>query len=175
MAELETRRREVLRNKRNVDRLSSLLAQLKEVQDDMMGGSDEEVASQVEAVANSVKSEKDSVDRSSSVVPCSTIVGGTTGFVVTKILCVRSTRPLDALEISMSDGRSSSVIPINTIVGVRGTRLYEIGDKSLETAVGGDASDAVLGGGSNVTTRDIREFRNKDSLDSRLRDRKFKR
>ena len=31
MAELETRRREVLRNKRNADKLSSLLAQLKEV------------------------------------------------------------------------------------------------------------------------------------------------
>ena len=62
MEELETRRREILRNKRNADKLSSLLAQLKEVQDDMMGGSDEEFAPQVEAVATSVKSEKDSVN-----------------------------------------------------------------------------------------------------------------
>ena len=53
MAELETRRREVLRNKRNADKLSSLLAQLKEVQDDMMGSSDEEFAPHVEAIESS--------------------------------------------------------------------------------------------------------------------------
>ena len=70
MAELETIRREVLRNKRNADKLSSLLAQLKEVQDDMMGSSDEEFTPHVEAVESSVKSEKDSVDGSSSAVPC---------------------------------------------------------------------------------------------------------
>lgn len=75
MAELETRRREVLRNNRNANRLSSLLAQLKELQNNMMGGSDEEFAPAIEEVANSVKSEEDSVDASSSAVPCSGIVG----------------------------------------------------------------------------------------------------
>ena len=60
MAKIETRRREVLCNMRNSGRLSSFVAQLKEVQDAMMDGSDEEVASQIEAVATSVKSEKDS-------------------------------------------------------------------------------------------------------------------
>ena len=60
MAEIETRRKEVLRNTRNTGRLSSFLAQLKKVQGAMMNGSDEEVASQIEAVATSVKSEKDS-------------------------------------------------------------------------------------------------------------------
>ena len=188
MAELETRRREVLRNKRNADKLSSLLAQLKEVQDDMMGSSDEEFTPHVEAVESSVKSEKDSVDGSSSAVPCSAIVGGTTGSVATDIVGVSGTGSLDTLDISISDGRSSSVVPTNTIVGggtgsaatdivgVSGTRSYAIGNaignasgnKRLETAVSGDASDAALGGRSNVITRDIREFRNRAGSDSEL-------
>ena len=58
------------------------------------------------------------------------------------------------------------------IVGVSGTRSYAIGNaignKRLETAVGGDASDAALGGGSNVITRNIREFRNRAGSDSEL-------
>ena len=54
------------------------------------------------------------------------------------------------------------------IVGVSGTRSYAIGNKRLETAVGGDASDAVLGSESNVITRDIREFRNRAGSDSEL-------
>ena len=37
----------VLRNKRNANKLSSLLAQLKEVQADVLDGSDEERTSQV--------------------------------------------------------------------------------------------------------------------------------
>ena len=70
------------------------------------------------------------VDGSSSAVPCSTIVGGMTGSIATDI------------------------------VGVRGIRSYNIGDTSLEIAVGEDASDAALGSGFNVTTRDTRYYRN---------------
>ena len=70
------------------------------------------------------------------MVPTNTIVGGGTGSAATDI------------------------------VGVRSTRSYDIGDKSLETAVGGDASDAALGGGSNVTTKETRYYRNRVSSDS---------
>ena len=79
----------------------------------MMSSSDEEVTSQAEAVATSVKSEGDSVDGLSSGVPCSAIVGGTTGSVA---LGTRATRPLDTLEMSISNDRSSSVVSTNTIV-----------------------------------------------------------
>ena len=118
------------------------------------------------------------VDGSSSAVPCSTIVGGTTISAATDIVGVRGTESLDTLEISIRYGRSSRVVPTNTIVGggtgsaatdivgVRGTRSYDIRDTSLETAVGGDASDAALGGGSDVTTRDNRYYRDRVSLAS---------
>ena len=67
------------------------------------------------------------------MVPTNTIVGGGTGSAATDI------------------------------IGVRGTRSYDIGDKSLETAVGGDAIDAALGGGFNVTIRETRYYRNRVS------------
>ena len=94
MAEQEMGRREILRNKKNNNRLFNLLAELKEVRDDMINGSDEEVAPQAEVVATSVKSEGDSVDGLSSAVPCSAIVGGMTGSVV---LGTRATRPFNLL------------------------------------------------------------------------------
>ena len=62
MAKLKTRCRKVLRNRRNANKLSSILAQLKQVQDDMLGGSDEQFALQVVAVATSIKNKKYSVD-----------------------------------------------------------------------------------------------------------------
>ena len=52
------------------------------------------------------------------------------------------------------------------IVGVRGTRSLNIGDTSLETDVGRHASDTVVYGGSNVTTRDTKYYRNRVSSDS---------
>ena len=51
-----------MRNRRNANKLSSILAQLKQVQDDMLGGSDEQFALQVVAVATSIKNKKYSVD-----------------------------------------------------------------------------------------------------------------
>ena len=55
MAALEAKRREVLRNKRNANKLSSLLAQLKEVQADMVDGSDEESTLQVDSTGTVVE------------------------------------------------------------------------------------------------------------------------
>ena len=69
------------------------------------------------------------------MVPCSAIVGGTTGSVATDIVGVRGTGSFDSLKISIAYDRSSGLIPTNTIVGggtgsgatdivdVRGTRF----------------------------------------------------
>ena len=116
--------------------------------------------------------------RSSSVVPTNTIVVGGTGSAATDILGVRGTGYLDTLEISIGYGRSSSVVLTNIIVsggtgsaatdivGVRGTRSLGMGNTSLETAVGENASDAGLSGGSNVTTRDTKYYKNNVGSDS---------
>ena len=55
------------------------------------------------------------IDGSNSVVPCSAIVGGTTGFVATGIVGVRGTGSFDFLKISIAYDRSSDLIPTNTI------------------------------------------------------------
>ena len=55
------------------------------------------------------------------------------------------------------------------IVRVRGTRSMRIGDWIWETVISKDTSNAAVGGGYNVTTRNTRKLRKKVSFDSDLK------
>ena len=157
MAALEAKRREVLRNKRNANKLSSLLAQLKEVQADMVDGSDEESTLQVDSTGTvvEVKGERvivnvgSSEGRSSSTAPSSTAVGVTTGFVA-----------IDAVSVDgIGSLGESSTVPGRATVGdatgpeamdtggVSRTRSLDNGDRRLGAAIGGDF------GSTNVISR----------------------
>ena len=78
---------------------------------------------------------------SGSAVPCSTIVGGTTGSITIGIVFVSCTGSLSTIEIDIEDslGQPSSVVPSNAVLGggtgygtsgnvlVRGTWTFDIG------------------------------------------------
>ena len=65
---------------------------------------------------------------------------------------------------TIAGGRTGSAAA--GIVGVSGTGSLDIGSQMLETAVGENASDAVVGSESIATTRDIEYYGNNVSSDS---------
>ena len=142
MAALEAKRREVLRNKRNANKLSSLLAQLKEVQADMVDGSDEESTLQVDSTGTvvEVKGERvivnvgSSEGRSSSTAPSSTAVGVTTGSVAIDAVGVDGTGSL---------GESSTVPGRATVGDATGPEAMDTGGVSRTRSL--DNGDRRLG------------------------------